>query len=335
MSDYKTILVTGGAGFVGSHIVDGLVRNFPDATIKVIDKLTYAGDTHNLSDALAKPNVSLVVGDICDWDFVEMQMAGIDLVVHAAAESHVDRSFNNAPVFMQTNIIGSQYVLEACRIQNVKKLIHISTDEVYGTVLEGYKTEGQTLDPTNPYAASKAAADMLIQANVHAYGQPVVVVRPNNIFGTRQWPEKLLPKFILCLINGMPLPVHGNGSQTRTFLSVHDLVNAIVLLIDRGENGQIYNIGTEEEYSVLDIVRVLCRAFRKEPGDYLKYVEDRPFNDMRYGIGTAKIRELGWQPCDNLMDSLSEIIDWHQSNYDRLMEKIVQDSDFKLLAALE
>tara|TARA_B110000027_G_C16122545_1_gene304200 strand:- start:18178 stop:19185 length:1008 start_codon:yes stop_codon:yes gene_type:complete len=334
MNDYKNIVLTGGAGFIGSHIVDGLVNKFPNALVKIIDKFTYAGDKENLKNTLSHQNISLVVGDICDWDFILAELVGADLVIHAAAESHVDRSFSNSPIFMQTNIIGSQFVLEASRLNNVKRLIHISTDEVYGTIYKGYATEEQSLNPTNPYAASKAAADMLIRTNIYAYKQPVIVVRPNNIYGTRQYPEKLLPKFILCLMNGMPLPIHGSGTQRRTFLSIQDLVQAILLLISKGVDGEVYNIGTNEEYSVLEISAMLCEAFGKRPETHLQHVKDRPFNDIRYGVNTKKLVTLGWKSSTSLKNSLDEIIQWHHEHKDRLMKKVLLDADYKKLSVV-
>lgn len=315
------IVVTGGAGFIGSHIVDFVVGTYPDSKVFVIDKMTYAADYSYVGQHSENPNFRLIVGDICDYQTCLSVLKNADLLIHAAAESHVDNSFSNSIEFTKTNTMGTHCLMEACLAQGVKKIIHISTDEIYGEVLNGSVDESGAYAPTNPYSASKAAAEMIVRAYSKSFKLPVVIVRANNMYGTRQFPEKLIPKSILKLNRSKKIPLHGNGLNQRTFLSVHDFCSAIDILIKKGKLGEIYNVGTEEEYRNIDIAEALCKIFSLNSDEYITYVADRPFNDARYSVNYRKILDLGWSKNRILMDDLPEIVDWYlqrMTNYNDL-----------------
>lgn len=308
----KKIVVTGGAGFIGSHIVDFMIKKYPAAKIVVLDKMTYAADFRYLSQHSNNSNFQLIVGDICDYNTCRAALTSTDVLIHAAAESHVDNSFSNSIEFTKTNTVGTHCLMEASLSQNVKKIIHISTDEIYGEVVSGSVDESGPYAPTNPYSASKAAAEMVVRAYWKSFRLPVVMVRANNMFGSRQFPEKLIPKSILSLHSGEKISLHGSGLNQRTFLSVHDFCNAIDLLVKQGSIGEIYNVGTEEEYRNKDIAEAVCKIFEKDFADNIKYVEDRPFNDARYSVNYKKIMDLGWAPTRTLAEELPDIVSWYR-----------------------
>ncbi|GGB47999.1 dTDP-glucose 4,6-dehydratase [Tistrella bauzanensis] len=311
------IVITGGAGFIGSHITDHICEQFPDYDVVVFDKMTYAADIRNIQHLVANERIELVVGDICDFDLACRVVDGADYVVHAAAESHVDNSFGNSLLFTMTNVYGTHAMMEACRRMGVKRIVHVSTDEVYGEVLDGAADESTVLNPTNPYSASKAGAEMIISGYLHSYRMPIVTVRGNNIYGIRQYPEKIIPRFSLLLECGKKLTIHGAGNNRRHFLAAEDFAAAIVLLMRKGEIGEIYNIGSEDEFENIIVAGMIAQTFGYALDDVVEYVPDRPFNDRRYAIDSRKIRELGWAPERHLLDDLPRVVGWYRENAPR------------------
>ncbi len=317
----KKIVITGGAGFIGSHIVDEFIEKYPDANIVVLDKMTYAADIRNIQRHIENKNFKLIVGDICNIDTCARALEGADLLIHAAAESHVDNSFGSSLDFSKTNVFGTHCVMETCRRLNVPKIIHVSTDEVYGEVLEGTAFEDALLKPTNPYSASKAAAEMIINGCIQSFKLPVIMIRANNLFGERQFPEKIIPKFMLMLMQDQKLTLHGDGKNKRHFLAVRDFSNALTILVEKGIIGECYNIGTTQEYENVQIAKKLCGIFNLDPEKYITYVEDRPFNDGRYAVNWDKITDLGWKPTTLLTDKLADMAQWYLNNFDRYCDE--------------
>ncbi|MEM7650449.1 MAG: dTDP-glucose 4,6-dehydratase [Pseudomonadota bacterium] len=315
------IVITGGAGFIGSHIVDEFVESYPEAKITVLDKMTYAADIRNIRHHIESKNFELIVGDICDLHTCERALEGADLLIHAAAESHVDNSFGNSLEFSKTNVVGTHSLMETCRQLKTPKIIHVSTDEVYGEVLEGAVDEEAILKPTNPYSASKAAAEMVINGYMQSFKLPVMMIRANNMFGIRQFPEKIIPKFMLMLMQDQKLTLHGNGKNKRHFLAVRDFTNALKILANKGEVGECYNIGTTQEYQNIEIAEMICDLFGLKSDDYITYVEDRPFNDGRYAVTWDKITALGWKPETQLTDQLSDMAQWYLDNIGRYFDE--------------
>lgn len=313
----KKIVITGGAGFIGSHIVEHFVARCPGAEIVVLDKMTYAADIRNLLHLMTSRHIQLIVGDICDEPTCARAVKGADLVIHAAAESHVDNSFGNSFEFTKTNVAGTHCLMEACRREGVAKIIHVSTDEVYGEVLSGKAHENDTLRPTNPYSASKAAAEMIINGYRQSHKIPVVIVRANNIFGIRQFPEKIIPRFLTLLMTGQKLTIHGSGENRRHYLSAHDLAEALELLVTKGELGGIYNIGTTEEYTNLEMAHMMLDLFGLPYEENIIFIPDRPFNDFRYAVDSKRISDLGWQRKRSFKTELPSIAGWYANNAER------------------
>lgn len=313
----RKVVITGGAGFIGSHIVEHIKFQHPDATVVVLDKMTYAADFRNVAGLLNKNEIELIVGDICDFELCANVMDGCDLVIHAAAESHVDHSFHSALSFTRTNVSGTHAVLEAARVNKVPRFIHISTDEVYGEVLAGAADEQALLDPTNPYSASKAAAEMIIKGYMHSFNLPIIIVRANNVFGKRQFPEKLIPKCCVSLLSGRRIPLHGNGENTRHYLSANDLASAVELIARKGGIHEVYNVGSDEEYRNIDVAKMICQAMGIDFSSAIHFVADRPFNDRRYAVVWDKITHLGWSPKFRLDQSIASIVDWYRNNLSR------------------
>lgn len=316
----KKIVITGGAGFVGSHIVDRIVEDYPDAHIVVLDKMTYAADVTNVMHHIETERIRLMVGDICNLDTCMQAVKNADLVIHAAAESHVDNSFGNSMAFSQTNVLGTHALMEACRASGVPKIIHFSTDEVYGEIVKGEASEDHILKPTNPYSASKAAAEMIIQGYLQSFKLPVVIVRANNIYGIRQFPEKIIPKFMLLLMQGQKLTLHGSGKNSRHFVAAQDIAKALTLLIHKGVIGECYNIGSEQEFQNIEVAHMICDIFGLSPDDHITYVQDRPFNDARYAVNWDKIKSLGWEAKRSLKDDLPDMAHWYLSHFHRFTE---------------
>lgn len=318
----RKILITGGAGFIGSHFVEAIAAAFPEHLIVVLDKMTYAGDFSYIAPLIAARRVQLVVGDICDYDLCVRLVENCDIVVHAAAESHVDRSFHSSIMFTHTNALGTHTIMEACRMVGVPRIIHVSTDEVYGEVLSGEVDEDGAMNPTNPYSASKAAAEMIVNGYRHSFKLPVIVVRANNVFGTRQFPEKLIPRCIMSLIDGKTIPLHGDGTNTRHYLAAEDFALALVLLMNKGRINETYNIGSKDEFTNREVARMICEQFNLSFESSVVFVPDRPFNDRRYSISWDKISEIGWRPNLSLPKQIPHIVDWYRKNADMMREKL-------------
>ena len=311
--EVKKILITGAAGFAGSHVYDHFAILYPNAQIIILDKMTYAANIKNIPAILTKRNHKLIVGDLIDIDLCLNATKDTDLVINLAAESHVDNSFNNSIIFSRSNALGTHTLMEACKQNNVKKIIHVSTDEVYGENVDKPFVEDDRLNPTNPYSASKAAAEMIVNSYFISFSLPVVVVRANNIFGVRQFPEKIIPKFILRCIEGLPLEIHGDGSNLRHYLAASDFAKAIELLTMHGENGRVYNIASDLELSNIEVAKLVSSYF-PDKKIKIEYVSNRPFNDSRYAVNDSKLRNLGWSPEKSLLEDMPTIIDWYKAN---------------------
>ncbi|MGD9497902.1 MAG: dTDP-glucose 4,6-dehydratase [Armatimonadota bacterium] len=289
------LLVTGGAGFIGCNFVRYVLAERLDWRVRVLDKLTYAGSLDNLADVLDDPRLEFIEGDICDQATVDGAASGVDAIAHLAAESHVDRSIISAEAAVQTNFAGSFRVFEAARAAAVGRVLHVSTDEVYGAALGEPFTEEDALNPRNPYAATKAGADRLAYAYFITHGLPVVIARPSNNYGPWQYPEKLVPFFVWRALNDEHLPVYGDGMQVRDWLHVRDHCGALLLLLEAGEPGEAYNIHAGNERPNLETVRLILDELGK-PESLIRHVEDRPGHDVRYSMDAGKIRALGWEP---------------------------------------
>ncbi|HTY01793.1 MAG TPA: dTDP-glucose 4,6-dehydratase, partial [Bacteroidota bacterium] len=293
----KAILVTGGAGFIGSNFIHHLLRAHPGIQIVNYDVLTYAGNLENLEDVADDQRYRFVRGDICDSEAVlgALKKYSVDTIVHFAAESHVDRSILGASVFVKTNVLGTQVLLDAAKATGIERFVHVSTDEVYGSLgPNGKFTEATPLHPNSPYSASKAGSDMLALAYYHTFGLPVVVTRCSNNYGPYQFPEKLIPLMIINAMNDKPLPVYGDGLNIRDWLHVGDHCSAIDTVMQRGRLGEVYNIGGNNEWKNIDIVNLILKHLGK-PQSLITYVKDRPGHDRRYAMDATKIRlELGW-----------------------------------------
>ncbi|AEH46350.1 dTDP-glucose 4,6-dehydratase [Parageobacillus thermoglucosidasius] len=310
------VLITGGAGFIGSNFVRYMVRKYPSYQIINLDALTYAGNLENVKEVENEPNYRFVKGDITDRELIESLFAeGIDAVVNFAAESHVDRSIVDPGIFVKTNVQGTQVLLDAAKKYGVKKYIQISTDEVYGTLGEtGYFTETTPLAPNSPYSASKACADLLVRAYHETYGLPVNITRCSNNYGPYHFPEKLIPLMIINALNDQPLPVYGDGLNVRDWLHVEDHCSAIDLVLHKGRNGEVYNIGGNNERTNIEVVKAILRYLNK-PESLITFVEDRLGHDRRYAIDATKIRkELGWKPKYTFEEGLKKTIDWYLEN---------------------
>ena len=305
------ILITGGAGFIGSHFVRYCLENHPDYHLVVLDKLTYAGRKENLHDVLH--SVQLIHGDICLPDDVDKAMDGCRLVFNFAAESHVDRSIIEAGAFVSTNVWGSYVLLEAARRHRVERFIQISTDEVYGSCLNGAFTEGDIANPSSPYAASKASADLLALSYAKTYRLPVLVTRSSNNFGPYQYPEKFIPLFITNAIAGKPLPVYGDGRNIRDWLPVQDNCAAIDVVSHRGTAGEIYNIAAQNERENLEIADQILHLLKK-PRKLIHFVPDRLAHDRRYALKVTKITALGWVAATPFNAALTDTVKWYQNN---------------------
>jgi dTDP-glucose 4,6-dehydratase len=313
----KNILVTGGAGFIGSNYVRYALQAHPDWHVIVLDKLTYAGNLDNLRDVAEafKGRYTFVRGDIADREvvFETIRQHRVHAIVNFAAESHVDRSILNPDAFIMTDVYGTYVLLEAARELNVERFHQVSTDEVYGDVPEGRSTEDDPLKPNSPYAASKAAAELLIRAYRVTYNLPVTITRGSNTFGPYQYPEKLLPLFITNAIDDQPLPLYGDGMQVRDWLYVMDHVQGIDLVLTRGEVGEAYNLGGENERHNIDVVRMMLAILGK-PESLIRRVADRPGHDRRYALDIRKARALGWAPRSDFESALRETVEWYVNN---------------------
>jgi len=310
------LLITGGAGFIGSNFVHYMLKKYKEYSIINLDALTYAGNLETLKKIENEPNYRFVHGDITDYNIVEnIFKDGIDVVVNFAAESHVDRSITDPGIFVKTNIQGTQVLLDAAKKYGVKKYVQVSTDEVYGTLGDsGYFTEETPLAPNSPYSASKAGADLFVQAYHETFGLPVNITRCSNNYGPYHFPEKLIPLMILNALNDKPLPVYGDGLNVRDWLHVEDHCSAIDLVVHKGANGEVYNVGGHNERTNIDVVKTILSHLNK-PESLIKFVEDRLGHDRRYAIDATKLRtELGWEPKYIFETGLEQTIDWYLNN---------------------
>lgn len=310
------LLITGGAGFIGSNFIRHILHRYPDYQVINLDVLTYAGNLYNLADVTSHPNYFFVKGDICDLDLVDSIIAGgIDVIINFAAESHVDRSILTPEQFVRTNILGTQTLLECAKKYGIQRFIQISTDEVYGSLGEsGLFSETTPLAPNSPYSASKAGADLLVRSYYQTYGLPINITRCSNNYGPYQHPEKLIPRMIIQALNDEPLPVYGDGQNIRDWLHVEDHCHAIDLVLHRGKVGEIYNIGGNNEWKNIEIVEKILDYLNK-PRTLIQYVEDRLGHDRRYGINATKIcKELGWFPQHTFDEGLRSTIEWYVRN---------------------
>ena len=309
----EKIVVTGGAGFMGSHFLRLMMNEHPNVNFINLDKLTYAGNLDNVKDLDKKNNYKFVQGDICDSSFMNYLLEGVDVVFHFAAESHVDNSIMGSMGFTKTNAYGTHVLLEAAKNNRVKEIVHISTDEVYGEIPMGDSKETDILNPTNPYAASKAAAEMIIKGYEKTHGLPVKIIRGSNNLGPFQYPEKIVPKFTTLLLLGKKIPLHGTGENKRTWIYVEDFARAVKTIFERGTRGEAYNVGTPYIVSNLELTKkILCRFGEDE--SKIDFIEDRPFNDSRYHVDGSKLRALGWSPEVDFETALDLTIDWFKNN---------------------
>jgi len=307
-------LVTGGAGFIGSHYIKFLLEHNPKAKIVNLDKLTYAGRLENLREIEKNPNYKFIKGDICDKETVSKAMEGAEIVVNFAAESHVDRSIENAADFIKTDVLGAFVLLEEAKKKKVKKFLQISTDEVYGSIEEGRFFEDKSvLMPRNPYSASKAGADRLAYSYYATYGLPVIITRSCNNYGSHQFPEKVIPLFITNLLKGKKVPLYGDGLNVRDWLYVKDNCEAIQLCIEKGENGEAYNVSAENEIKNIELTKIIIEELGKGE-EMIEYVKDRLGHDRRYSLDSSKIKRLGWKPKTEFQKGIKETIKWYKDN---------------------
>lgn len=310
------ILVTGGAGFIGSNFIRHMLKKYPYYKIINFDKLTYAGNLENLKDVEKNRNYKFIRGDICDRKKVTKVMKDVDYVVHFAAETHVDRSILYNKEFIMTNVYGTYVLLEAARnCKKLKKFIHISTDEVYGSIEDGRCKENAPLCPSSPYAASKASSDMLVLAYFKTYNLPVIITRSCNNYGPYQYPEKLIPLFITNILENKHLPLYGKGENVRSWIFVEDNCEAIDLVLHKGRVGEIYNISVGEEKKNIEVAMLLLCLMGK-PFSRIKYVDDRPGHDYRYAIDNKKIKGLGFRKKMSFTEGLKYTIEWYKNNID-------------------
>jgi dTDP-glucose 4,6-dehydratase len=311
----RRYLVTGGAGFIGSNFVRFVLDAEPDATVTNLDLLTYAGVKSTVDELDRDPRHTFVLGDIRDPDLVDRLMADHDVVVHFAAESHVDRSIEGPSVFLETNVVGTGVLIDAARRHGVGRFMHVSTDEVYGSVEDGFAPEDAVLEPSSPYSASKAGSDLLVQSYGVTFGYQAIVTRCTNNYGPYQFPEKVIPLFVTNLLDGKRLPLYGEGRNERDWLYVEDHCAAIHLLVDEGTPGDTYNIGANAQVSNLDLTKKILTLMDLDE-TWIEHVEDRPGHDLRYAVDSSKLRGLGWAPAHTFDEWLEDTIDWYRRRQD-------------------
>merc|ERR1719506_985981 len=327
MAEYtpKNVLITGGAGFIASHVVIRLAKNHPEYNIVNLDCLDYCSCIANLEEVASLPNYKFIKGDITSSDLVSYVLAEekIDTIMHFAAQTHVDNSFGNSFQFTHNNIYGTHVLLESAKqCATLKRFVHVSTDEVYGEG-EDFETdpmkEEHILEPTNPYAATKAGAEFLVKSYHRSFALPCIITRGNNVYGPHQYPEKLIPKFANQLLRGRPVTLHGDGSNTRNFLFVEDVARAFDRIVHKGQLGDIYNIGGDNELPNVDVAKEIIRALGMEDqmDSLITFVPDRAFNDLRYTINSSKLHKLGWTEDTKWEDGLKRTVEWYRQNTGR------------------
>ncbi|MBI3313337.1 MAG: dTDP-glucose 4,6-dehydratase [Candidatus Omnitrophica bacterium] len=309
----KTMVVTGGCGFIGSTFIKQFWKTHPDWRIVNFDKLTYAGNRKNVQAFEGDERFEFVEGDVCDFGAVNAVINGTDAVVHFAAETHVDRSIDNPNDFLTTNVLGTRNMIEAARRHEVRRFVHISSDEVYGSIPQGAVDENAPLEPNSPYSASKAAGDLLIRSYWKTYQYPAIIVRCCNNFGPVQFPEKVIPLFITNLLDGKKVPLYGNGQNRRDWIYVEDACRAIELVFEHGAEGQIYNIGADNEMTNLELTAAILKQMKLST-DRIQQVADRPGHDFRYCVNSDKIKKLGFKPAFSFADGLQRTIEWYREN---------------------
>ena len=309
----KVLLVTGGAGFIGSNFIHYMLNNYPDCKIVNLDKLTYAGNLDNLKDVENDQRYEFIHGDIRDKELVQKIYKKVHGVVHLAAETHVDRSIVDAGEFVLTDVFGSFVLFEAMKNANIDFFIHVSTDEVYGSRDQGFFNEEDPLNPSSPYAASKAGADRLAYSYMVTYDLPIIILRPSNNFGPYQYPEKFIPLFVTNALEDENLPLYGKGTNIRDWLYVEDNCRAIEIVMGNGKLGEVYNVGANNEVKNIDIAKRIVTLLKK-PEDLIKFVSDRLGHDKRYALDCGKIHALGWKPEKNFEEALAFTIRWYQEN---------------------
>jgi len=309
------LLITGGAGFIGSNFILHMMKSHPEVEIINLDVLTYAGNLNNLKSVDKNPRYTFIKGDICDPDSVNaiLDRHTVDTIVHFAAESHVDRSITRASEFVRTNVLGTHTLLECARHHPIERFIHISTDEVYGSTLKGSFKEKDILSPSSPYSASKAGSDLLALSYFKTHKLPVIVTRCTNNYGPYQFPEKLIPFFVTNLIEGKKVPVYGTGKNVRDWIHVNDHCRAVEFLLRKGVPGEIYNIGGGNERTNLEITHKILSLLQKD-NSIIDYVKDRPGHDFRYSVDCSKLRSLGWIPEYSFDDGLAATVTWYSQN---------------------
>lgn len=318
--DYKpkNILITGIAGFIGSNVLAYLANKYPSYYFVGIDTISYCSNVKNFQEISQKDNFIFIKADIKDINFVDFifDKYTIDTVMHFAAYTHVDHSFGNSLIFTENNVYGTHVLLEISKKYNIKRFIHVSTDEVYGSQAHTQSNENSIIDPTNPYAATKAAAEHIVRSYYHSFKFPIIITRGNNVYGPKQYPEKLIPRFILRLLKNLKCTVHGSGQQLRSFLYVDDVSKAFDIILHKGIIGEIYNIGCSDEHSVISVTKDLVKYLK--PGDkledWLTFVKDRDFNDQRYFISVNKLESLGWRQEIFFEQGLNNTIEWYKNN---------------------
>jgi dTDP-glucose 4,6-dehydratase len=310
---FGRIVVTGGAGFIGSNFVHHMISTHPETRVVVFDKLTYAGNLDNLKSLQENPRYSFVQGDICDPEAVDGVATGADAIVNFAADTHVDRSIESPGAFVMTDVYGTMVLLEASKRHGHRRYVQISTDEVYGSIEQGSFAEDSKLNPSSPYSASKAGGDHLVKAYAHTYGLDAVIIRASNNYGSYQYPEKVIPLFVTNALDDEPLPLYGDGGNVRDWLYVRDFCRAIDLVLHQGKRGCIYNAASGNEMTNLELTRLILAELGK-PETLVTRVKDRPGHDRRYSMTCSRLRTLGWEPNMDMAHGIAETVAWYRDN---------------------
>lgn len=313
--EYRTVLITGVAGFMASHLLNYLVNKYPQTFFVGVDKISYCSNERNFEDIRESPNFKFYRLDITQVDEMDpiFHHHSFDLVFHLGAYTHVDHSFGNSLLFTINNVMGTHILLELSKKYHIKRFIHMSTDEIYGTK-DTLRTEECLHDPTNPYAATKAAAEHLVKSYFYSFKLPIIIVRCNNTYGERQFPEKVIPKFILRLLRGQKCPIQGSGNQLRSFLYIEDYIRAIETIYQKGIDGEVYNISSQDEISVNHLVTLIASHLNLPPENYTEYIQDRDFNDLRYHISSEKLQKLGWKQEIFFDEGLKKTLEWYKTH---------------------